>query len=31
MTAFMIFPVMALVGIITAHVSSFLGQIKHSK
>jgi hypothetical protein len=30
MTAFMIFPVIALVGIIVAHVSSFVGQIKHS-
>jgi hypothetical protein len=29
MTAFMIFPAIALVGIIAAHVSSFLGQTKH--
>ena len=31
MTAFMIFPVMALVGIIVAHVSSFFGQTKRGK
>gem|GEM_PF-2116129 len=31
MTAFMIFPVMAIVGLVAANVCGFVGQTKHSK
>jgi hypothetical protein len=31
MTAFMMFPIMALVGIIAANIFGFVGQVKDSK
>jgi hypothetical protein len=31
MTAFMMFPVMAFVGIVAANICGFVGQVKDSK